>query len=73
MIELGLNTILEGLILALIIAMFNIMFSVREHLAKLNGRIGKAELAIEMKTKVDDERHLACVASSRDLWEVVRK
>lgn len=73
MIELGLNTVLEGLILALIIAMFNILFSVREHLAKLNGRIGKAELAMELKVKVDDERHAACVANNRDLWEAIRK
>lgn len=73
MVELGLNTILEGLILALIIAMFNILFSVREHLAKLNGRLGKAELAMELTTKVSDERHAACVASSRDLWDAVRK
>lgn len=71
--EINLNTVLEGVILALILAMFNILFSVREHLAKLNGRIGKAELAMELKIKVDDERHTACVTTSRDLWEAVRK
>lgn len=73
MVELNLNTILEGLILLAIGGIFNLIFSVREHLAKLNGRVGKAELALELHSKVADERHDACVTASRDLWEAVRK
>lgn len=73
MVELNLNTILEGVILSAIVGIFNMTFSIREHLAKLNGRVGKTELAMELKTKTDDERHAACLAASKELWEAVRK
>ncbi len=73
MVELNLNTILEGVILAGVLGTFSMLSSIKEHLAKLNGRIGKAELGLELHSKVDDERHATCVAGHRDLWEAVRK
>ncbi len=73
MVELNLNTILEGVILAGVLGTFSILSSIKEHLAKLNGRIGKAEVSLDLHTKVDDERHQACITTSRDLWEAVRK
>ncbi len=73
MVELNLNTILEGVILLAVGGVFNLIFSIREHLAKLNGRVGKAELALDLHSKVADERHTACITASRDLWDAVRK
>lgn len=73
MLELNLSTVLEGVILMLMVGIFQLIFSIREHLAKLNGRVGRTELAMELHVKVDDERYLSCNANARDLWDAIRK
>lgn len=55
--HINVNTILEGAILLGVAGIFRLIWGVQAHLAKVNGRLGKAEQWQELHQNQDDERH----------------
>ena len=54
--QIDLNTLISGVLAALIAAGVKALFGIRDHLATLNNRVGKIETWADGHEKSDDER-----------------
>lgn len=74
MIDLAINltSILQGLTVAGIVGIFKLSLQMRDHLAKLNGRIAKAEQWQDLHTAQCDERYHGIKEEQRSVWKVLR-
>jgi hypothetical protein len=74
MIDLTINlaSILQGLTVAGIVGLFKLGMQTRDHLAKLNGRVAKAEQWQELHGDQCDERYHGIKEEHRSIWSVIR-
>lgn len=74
MIDLTINlaSILQGLTVAGIIGIFKLSLQMRDHLAKLNGRVAKTEQWQQLHSDQCDERYNGIRDEHRSIWSVIR-
>ena len=82
--NIDLNTLIGAVILAVLVFGIKGIFAMRDHLARLNGRLGRAEMWREehekqadvwreQHEKQDDERYGSLKMSLTTLWDELRK
>lgn len=71
--SLNLSSILQGLTVAGIVGIFKLSLQMRDHLAKLNGRISKAEQWQDLHAEQCQDRHQQSREESRMQWEAITR